>query len=54
MNAVAEPDRPHVSRTPFVNGRNNGLRFMIDAGAEVSLMPPKLSDVLHSNRPFLL
>ena len=54
MIAAAEPGTLPTSRILFIIDLNNRLRFLIDSGAEISLIPPKPSERLTPNPNFVL
>ena len=54
MIAAAEPGTLPTSRILFIIDLNNRLRFLIDSGAEISLIPPKPSERLTLNPNFVL
>lgn len=43
----ATTDGTNASRRLFVTDKLSGLRFLIDSGADVSVVPPRLSDPVH-------
>ena len=44
--ATGVPSQPHTSRLFFISDRSSGLRFLVDTGAEVSVIPPSRTDRL--------
>ena len=54
MITAAEPGTLPTSRVLFIIYLNNRLRFLIDSGAEISLIPPKPSERLTPNPSFVL
>lgn len=43
----ATTDGTNASRRLFVTDKMSGLRFLVDSGADVSVVPPRLSDPVH-------
>ena len=54
LKVAAVSGSPHVSRILFVTDHKNRLRFLIDNGAEISLIPPKRSERLRPNPDLVL
>ena len=54
LMATSHPGTPHTSRLFYISDRKTGTRFLVDTGAEVSVIPPTKAEKLHPSSKFHL
>ena len=52
--ATSHPGTSHTSRLFYISDRKTGTRFLVDTGAEVSVIPPTKAEKLHPSSKFHL